>query len=363
MMTSPRPVAVYTFAWEVFKPRVTKHRNKLESIRKLVEEHGSFTIPENEALYSFFSDLDKILAMIDDLEGLNTVPQMFTELLHHMYMDWLEKNLITEDDSQNELLTVLGRLDVLVTENKIGCSVRRWALKIMSYAIASIRLFKLTRSRRLRSILQGEFNVTILESPPPQPPYVVDLSPNTIRQALDTALPQPTSVVQADECDYDAFVEYASEKTIQLNQTDKPSRSSPFIHAELAMLSCIDAGTIMVFPYIGVSKLSCLMCSSYIEAYSQVDNKISVRGCHGKVYPSWAWPTLNTLGICAVFLKKIREELKQEFDRFVEFRRTRRLSDSSVGLMSENKYADKKTTESIWERWQRAKREGTLGRT
>ena len=234
----------------------------------------------------------------------------------------------------------------------IGCSVRRWALKIMSYAIAAIHLFKLTRSRRLRSLLQGEFNVTILESPPPRTPYVVDLSRDTIRQALDMALVQPPSVSQPDEDDCNAFVDYASKKTIEFNKTNKPFRSSPFIHAELAMLSCIDTGTIMVFPYIGVSKLSCLMCSSYIEAYSQkVDHRISVRGCHGKVYPSWAWPTLDTHeGIRAVFLEKIREVLKQDFERFVEFQRTRRQSDSSAGSMSENEYVTTRKRKDLWER-------------
>jgi hypothetical protein len=107
---------LHTFGWEVFKARVTKHRNKLESIRKLVEEHpDSFSITQNEALHSFFRHLDQILFSIDQLETFNTVPQTFTDLLHYIYIDWVAKNLITEDDSWSELLTVLGQLDVLVT--------------------------------------------------------------------------------------------------------------------------------------------------------------------------------------------------------------------------------------------------------
>jgi hypothetical protein len=133
----------------------------------------------------------------------------------------------------------------------------------------------------------------------------------------------------------------------------RADRHSPIIHAELAMLSSIEAGTIKAFPYIGVSKLSCLMCSSYIEAYSQTaTNRISVRGCHGKVYPSWAWPTM--LGthherIRSIFLEKIREELKQDFERFTAYRRTRRQSDSSVGSTSEMECAITMTPENFWE--------------
>jgi hypothetical protein len=76
---------------------------------------------------------------------------------------------------------------ILFVAHQIGCSVRRWALEIISYEIAAIRLFRLTQSRRLRPILQGEFDVTVLESPPPQPPYVFDISEKTIHQALDMA--------------------------------------------------------------------------------------------------------------------------------------------------------------------------------
>lgn len=251
------------------------------------------------------------------------------------------------------MLQVFLDLTSLVAHH-IGCSVRRWALKIMSYEIAAIRLFRLTQSRRLRPILQGEFDITVLESPPPQPPYAFDMSEKTIRQALDMALAQSPSVFQADKDSCNAFVDYAYKKAIESNQAD---RHSPIIHAELAMLSSIDAGTIKAIPYIGVSKLSCIMCSSYIEAYSQtVTNGISVRGCHGKVYPSWAWPTMldtHHERIRSIFLEKIREELKLDFERFTEYQRTRRQSDSSVGSTSENEYATTITKEEIWEQWRK----------
>jgi hypothetical protein len=110
------------------------------------------------------------------------------------------------------------------------------------------------------------------------------------------------------------------------------------------MLSSIEGGAIKAFPYIGVSKLSCLMCSSYIESYSQtVTDAISIRGCHGKVYSSWAWPTMldaHHERIRSIFLEKMRQELKLDFERFTEYERTCCKSDSSVESMSESEYAE-----------------------
>jgi hypothetical protein len=181
------------------------------------------------------------------------------------------------------------------------------------------------------------------------------MSKKAIRHAIDVALAQSPSIYQADKNNCNAFVGYAYEKAIKSNQ-EPEDRRSPILHAELAMLSSIKAGTIKAFPCIGVSKLSCLMCSSYIEAYSRtVTNGISVRGCHGKVYPSWAWPTMldtHHEGIRSIFLEKIREELKQDFERFTDYQRARRQSDSSVGSTSENEYTTTTTTEEIWKEWQ-----------
>jgi hypothetical protein len=163
------------------------------------------------------------------------------------------------------------------------------------------------------------------------------------------ALALPPSI-QADEKDCNTFVDYTCRNAIEPNQV---YRRSPIIHAELAMLSSIKAGgATKAAPYIGVSKLSCLMCSSYIESYSQiVADAISVRGCHGKVYPSWAWPTMNDTHhderIRSIFLGKMRQGLRQDFERFTEDEMTRRKSDSSVESMSEGGHGDFKRTEKV----------------
>ena len=44
--------------------------------------------------------------------------------------------------------------------------------------------------------------------------------------------------------------------------------------------------------YIGVSKVSCVMCFHYFRTLENVmDQTIFTRGSHGKSYPGWSWPT------------------------------------------------------------------------
>jgi hypothetical protein len=102
--------SLHTFSWEVFKHRVIKHREKLGSITSLVAQYPD-SADDKTALSSFFDDLKTILNMMDRLESLDTVPPVFTNLLHHMYADWVQMKLITEHDLGNEFSTVLGRFD------------------------------------------------------------------------------------------------------------------------------------------------------------------------------------------------------------------------------------------------------------
>ena len=70
---------------------------------------------------------------------------------------------------------------------------------------------------------------------------------------------------------------------------------TPTVHAELAMIIVMVKGEIEIehiLPYIGVSKLSCTMCSHYIDAFNEVcGQKIVTKGSHEKAYPGWFWPS------------------------------------------------------------------------
>ncbi len=85
-----------------------------------------------------------------------------------------------------------------------------------------------------------------------------------------------------------------------------------------------------VLPYIGISKLSCIMCTHYIRAFNGLtEQKIATRGSHGKVYPGWFWPNLPSRDqeLRPAFLGCMRQQLLSDFELHEE----RRYSDSSVG--------------------------------
>jgi hypothetical protein len=197
----------------------------------------------------------------------------------------------------------------------------------MSFVVSANRLFTLTQSRHLHILLEGKFSVKVLTSPPTTP-YQCDLSPEAIRMALDTAL-AGTSYFSADrDEDRESFIKELLEQLEDFEVV----RQKPTVHAELVLLMEMADGKIKdVAPYIGVSKLSCTLCSQYIRAFNKVMNqKIATKGSHGKALPGWFWPNIpNCDGeLRPAFLELIRERLLSEFEHYAK---TRRLSDSSIG--------------------------------
>ena len=159
----------------------------------------------------------------------------------------------------------------------------------MSFLISANRLFALTRSGRLRKLLSGQFKVEVLCTPTPSP-YRCILSSETIQVALDAALAEATSVPEGWEDGYKSFMQRLERPEASAVVTHK----TPTIQAELAMILAMDKGKIgNVFPYIGVSKLSWIMCIHYIDAFNEATNeKITTKGSHEKAYPGWFWPEL-----------------------------------------------------------------------
>ena len=147
--------------------------------------------------------------------------------------------------------------------------------------------------------------------------------------ALDTVKAE-TNYFSADwdeECE--SFIEWVLGKL----KNPEVVRRKPTVHAELAMILAMDKGEIEhVFPYIGVSKVSCIMCSIYIDAFNAVTRqKIATKGSRGKAYPGWFWPSLPDRDgeIRPAFLGRVRKQLLKDFEQHVEIRR---LSDSSVRI-------------------------------
>jgi len=98
----------------------------------------------------------------------------------------------------------------------------------------------------------------------------------------------------------------ANATVISVEQSFKERRreasSKPLsVHAEIQLVFHI-AKTIgslatmkEVYPYIGCSKLCCFLCYVFILSFGQGGSLFRIRGCHGKVYPSWSLPNADGL--------------------------------------------------------------------
>ncbi|KAF8324258.1 uncharacterized protein EI90DRAFT_3075592 [Cantharellus anzutake] len=200
----------------------------------------------------------------------------------------------------------------------------------MSFVISANRLFMLTQSCRLRKIIDGTFAIKPLSSPTTTP-YRCNLSSKNIRVALDAALHQTKYSTAEWYEDRESFIVWLRDKL----KDSEVCHWKPTVHAELVMITAMLKGELQeVLPYIGVSKLSCIMCIHYIQAFNEVTGKrIAVKGSHGKAYPGWSWPSLpsHDREVCRAFLELSRQQLWSDFNLHVKSRRGRLGSDNSMG--------------------------------
>jgi hypothetical protein len=221
----------------------------------------------------------------------------------------------------------LTGIHIFYLDHGIGFQLRRWALKIMSFVISANMLFMLTQSLRLHKIIHGKFSVQVLNSATATP-YRCHLSSETIRVALDTAVAESRHPPDDWENKCEWFI---AEVLGKLKKPVDADHLTPTVHAELAMIIAMANGEIKdVLPYVGVSKLSCTMCSNYIDAFNEVwEQKIATKGSRGKAYPGWFWPSLpgRDEELRRAFFRRVRRQLLSDFEACAE----RRLSDSSVG--------------------------------
>lgn len=79
------------------------------------------------------------------------------------------------------------------------------------------------------------------------------------------------------------------------------SRKHLHTHAEVQLVLHltknidIDVMNKEIYPYIGCSKLSCFLCSTFLASFRKDGLSFGTRGCHGKVYWQWSIPDLGGL--------------------------------------------------------------------
>ncbi|RYP79201.1 hypothetical protein DL771_000179 [Monosporascus sp. 5C6A] len=104
-------------------------------------------------------------------------------------------------------------------------------------------------------------------------------------------------------------------RTELVNRFDKLKPASNEVHAEIQLILDLARRGISFstpFPYIGCSKLSCLLCAEFLASVGS----FPTRGCHGKVYDLWTIPEQKGLeqasvdSICSA-IKKLETRLEE----------------------------------------------------
>jgi len=317
---------IHNYSFSIFAYRVNKHRNEISNIRELIEkERSSFSSNQHSSLLSFLRAVEMIMDIVSLAEAEKTKFSIAAiTMIHSLYLRWTKMGLLLEDPLADNTVTLLDTADVVLAQKGVRFRLQRWALKIMSFVISTNRLFRLTQSPRLRKLLDGAFDVEVLSSPTAKP-YRCNLSRETVQMALDAALPETNDVTTDQKESRQLFITECSKVSPAIHK-------NPTVHAELALIIAMVKRGINHLPYIGVSKLSCIMCSHYIHVFGETTGrKVFTRGSHGKAYPGWGWPCHPNSGrdeaLHRAFIAAIRAQLSRDLGQVA----ARRNSDSSVG--------------------------------
>jgi len=110
------------------------------------------------------------------------------------------------------------------------------------------------------------------------------------------------------------------------------------VHAEVQMLIALATNESVksdLFPYFGCSKLSCFMCSRFIQAYG----RFTTRGCHGRLFKQWTVPNADGLlpgqsdRIARALVsvqKELKKKLKESIETHIRHERTSVVGGSSI---------------------------------
>ncbi|KAG6328865.1 hypothetical protein ID866_10224 [Astraeus odoratus] len=119
------------------------------------------------------------------------------------------------------------------------------------------------------------------------------------------------------------------------------SRKHLYVHAELQLVlhivKTMDIETMNreMYPYLGCSKLSCFLCTSFLKSFGPNDALFRTRGCHGRIYRQWSIPDVKDLPsdmevILRSALTKMRNILVHEIIKPIMS--ASQLPESSMGL-------------------------------
>ena len=103
------------------------------------------------------------------------------------------------------------------------------------------------------------------------------------------------------------------------------------IHCECALLLHLDKLDQTIFPYIGISKLSCVFCDLFFAAYRENKRVVYTHGTHGQTAP-WKYPVF--LDDANIKTRVCQELLTYIKDRIADERDSRKASMQSQSTVS-----------------------------
>ncbi|ESK93110.1 hypothetical protein Moror_8833 [Moniliophthora roreri MCA 2997] len=322
----------YPYSRARYMKRVNKRMNVFDSwylllcgeLQKLIDGGSRntanlFSKKDAEKMMEVVTGIDAVLQAVKR-EDLATVA-LLIRALHTRFWDSgiVPKNIEdTEWSFFNNFDLLMGRLRRVFTGLQYF-SMKTLVLNIFSLHLASLALVTLSRSGILRHLVNGSFEVLVLD-PYGSHGYAVDLGAQSIRHAYDsvatksapqpkaltTNIPSPKSTPSTAESsqststpDLEEFISLLhSRYTIKDPETPIRYCRHPTVHCEVAMAMYLMEEQVDAFSYIGCSKRLCGACFTFFDILrTSTKHQFSTRRSHQRFYPSWAFPSWRHAGI------------------------------------------------------------------
>ncbi|KAG0128493.1 hypothetical protein HOY82DRAFT_24952 [Tuber indicum] len=199
---------------------------------------------------------------------------------------WVNENAKIVLDVDSGLNCEALALEIHDGHSKDPFPLRRALTKLTSLSRHIDSLIGFAHSPRLRPTLQYEISI-----------FPVPNQPRNVR--LPTSRKEWESFLETAYGDHESSQEA---NAVKLSQRFRFENYECPVHCECALIQYLqvnqhnDWDNISAFSYIGVSKLSCSACRTWIEAFNQQGGpQFYTRGSHGKWYWPWGLPREESL--------------------------------------------------------------------
>jgi hypothetical protein len=109
---------VHNYSFNIFKSRVNKHKKNLWEIRNHIEQDERFFGPKQRStLLKFLTYVAHITRAVTDAEHMDQFPTSTMKMLHTVYLEWTNDNLLPKDDLAGNTLTLLDTADNWLAES------------------------------------------------------------------------------------------------------------------------------------------------------------------------------------------------------------------------------------------------------